>query len=209
MEVLKDYKVREVHKWSDSEKTYLEQICSGKTYKEISILMTDKFAYNFSVQQIKSAMARYNLKTGTTGQFKKGVVSRNKGSKGYMKPNKTSFQKGNIPHNHKPIGSERIGSKDGYTMIKTGEPSKWELKHKFLYERHYGKIEKDSVVIFLDGNKSNFNVSNLKCVTRGQLAILNNNKLIKEDARLTEMGIEVANLILKASEAKRKIKSSL
>ena len=206
MEVLKDYKVREVHKWSDSEKIYLEQICSGKTYKEISILMTDKFAYNFSVQQIKSAMTRYNFRTGTTGRFKKGIVSWNKGSKGYMKPNKTSFQKGRIPHNHKPIGSERTDSKDGYTMIKTGEPSKWELKHKFLYEKHYGKIEKDSVVIFLDGNKNNFDINNLKCISRKQLLVMNRNDLIKENAELTSIGIDVANLIIKAREVKRSTK---
>ena len=206
MEMLKNCKARNPHKWSDTEKMYLEEICSGRTYKEIHILMTEKFTYNFDISQIKSAMKRYKLKTGTTGRFEKGVVSWNKGTKGYMKPNKTSFQKGRTPHNYKPIGSERINSRDGYAMIKVKDPNKWELKHKFIYEKHYGKVKKDSVVIFLDGDKNNFNIDNLKCITRAQLAMLNNNKLINKDARLTEMGIEVAKLMLKTNEAERKMK---
>ena len=60
------------HKWTDEEKEYLASIVKGSTYKEITKQMNDKFEYNFSEEQIKGAMARYKLPTGTGGYFKKG-----------------------------------------------------------------------------------------------------------------------------------------
>ena len=39
--------------------------------------MRDKFDYDFTDHQIKGAMARYNLTTGTMGHFKKGLTSVN------------------------------------------------------------------------------------------------------------------------------------
>ena len=40
------------------------------------------------------------------------------------------------------VGSERVDNREGYIKIKIKEPDKWESKHKFIYESHYGKIEK-------------------------------------------------------------------
>ena len=206
MPVPKGYKFDKIHKWTEEEKSYLKDICFGRSYQEIIGLMSERFDYEFSKTQISSALKRYNLTTGRTGHFEKGFAPWNKGIKGSMKPNKTSFKKGNIPDNHKPIGTERIDNKDGYTKVKVADPDIWEFKHKFIYEKHHGKVEKGSVVIFLDGNKKNFDINNLKCITKRQLLTLNVNNLITEDIELTKMGIEVANLIIKTSEAKKKIK---
>ena len=111
-----------------------------------------------------------------------------------------------MPQNRLPVGSERADNRDGCIRIKTAEPDKWELKHKLIYEKHHGKIKKDSVVIFLDGDKNNFDISNLKCITRNQSLILNRYNLRSESAELTKLGIEVANLIIKTNETKKKIK---
>ena len=46
-------------------------------------------------------MFRNNLTTGTGGYFRKGSIPWNRGIKGYMGANKTSFKKGNIPPNYK------------------------------------------------------------------------------------------------------------
>ena len=204
MPVPKGYKFNKVHKWTEEEKKYLKEICLGRSYREIIDLMNDRFNYEFSQTQISSALKRYGLTTGRTGCFEKGLIPWNKGVKGSMKPNKSSFQKGHIPNNHKPIGSERIDNKDGYTKVKIAEPNIWELKHKVIYEKYHGKVEEGSVVIFLDGNKKNFNIDNLRCVTRSQLLVMNRNNLIKENAELTSIGIDVANLIIKTREVKKK-----
>ena len=184
MPVPKGYKFNKIHKWSNDEREYLKEICHDRSYKEIAISMSDKFNYEFTSQNIKSAVQRYGLSTGRNGYFKKGHISESR----------------------KPIGSERKVNKDGYILVKVAEPNKWELKHKAIYEKHYGKIKKGNVVIFLDGNKSNFDINNLKCITRKQLLVMNRNNLIKEDAELTDTGIGVANLIIKTNEMKKNTK---
>ena len=187
------------HKWTDEEKEYLASIVKGSTYKEITEKMNDKFEYNFSEEQIKSAMARYNLQTGTGGYFKKGSTPWNKGLKGYMGANKTSFKKGTIPPQYRPVGSERI-IRDGYTEIKVKDPNKWELKHRLIYKQHHGDIPKGHNVIFADTDKTNLNIDNLILVSKSEMLILNRNKLIYEDNELTKVGVNIAKVIDKVKK---------
>ena len=103
--------------------------------------------------------------------FKKGHVPWSKGTKGVLKPNKTSFKKGNIPHNTREMYSERL-SKDGYIEIKVGI-NKWVGKHRYIWEQHYKKkVPKGYAVLFLDGDNRNFEIDNLKIISRGALLIL-------------------------------------
>ena len=195
------------HKWTKEEIAYLKEITPGHHYKEILDLMNEKFEYQFGLKQVVGAIKRYNLKTGFTGCFVKGSEPWNKGKRGYMGANKTSFKKGMIPKNHKSIGTERVDNREGYIKIKIKEPNKWELKHKFIYESHYGKIEKGNVVIFLDGNKNNFDINNLACVSRQELLMLNKHRLNSENAEITKVGISLAKLMSKSSEVKKKVKN--
>ena len=190
------------HKWTDKEKEYLASIVKGSTYKEITEKMNDKFEYNFSEEQVKGMMNRNKLTTGTGGYFKKGTTPWNKGLKGYMGANKTSFKKGTIPPNQVPIGTESI-TKGGYIKVKVGEPNKWKLKQRYIYEQHYGEIPKDCNVIFADKNIRNFDINNLILVSKAEMLILNNNKLIFEDKELTKVGVNIAKVIDKAKKRSR------
>lgn len=192
-----------LHIWTNEEKEYLKEITPGNSHSEILELINNKFEYQFSLSQIKGAIKRYKLNTGRTGRFEKGQVSWNKGTKGLTQANKTSFKKGNIPSNYKPVGSERI-TKDGYTEIKVKDPNKWRLKQQVVWEEHNGKIPKGSVIIFADGDKSNICVENLILVTRKQLSMLNRYNLIKQDAELTKTGINIVNIISKINEVKKR-----
>ena len=187
------------HKWTDEEKEYLASIVKGSTYKEITEKMNDKFEYNFSEEQVKGMMYRNKLTTGTGGYFKKGSTPWNKGLKGYMGANKTSFKKGTIPPNQVPIGTESI-TKGGYIKVKVGEPNKWKLKQRYIYEQHYGEIPKDCNVIFADKNIRNFDINNLVLVSKAEMLILNKNKLIFEDKELTKVGVNIAKVIDKAKK---------
>ena len=186
------------HRWTDEEKEYLASIVKGKTYKELLALMNEKFGYEFSSQQIKSALRRYNLKTGNTGQFKKYQEPWNKGLKGYMGANKTSFKKGTIPPNYKPIGTERF-AKDGYIEVKVKNPNVWELKHRYIYKKHHGEIPNGYNVIFADKNISNFDIDNLILVSKAEMLILNKNKLIFEDIDFTKVVVNKAKILDKTS----------
>ena len=187
------------HKWTDEEKEYLASIVKGSTYKEITKQMNDKFEYNFSEEQVKGMMYRNKLATGTGGYFKKGSTPWNKGLKGYMGANKTSFKKGTIPPNQVPIGTESI-TKGGYIKVKVGEPNKWKLKQRYIYEQHHGEIPNNCNVIFADKNIRNFDINNLVLVSKAEMLILNKNKLIFDDKELTKVGVNIAKVIDKAKK---------
>jgi len=194
------------HIWSDEEKKYLSQITPGRHYREIHEMMNDKFEYQFTYSQVITAIKRYNLKTGFSGKFEKGHIPANKGTKGIMKPNKTSFQKGSTPKNHREVGSERI-TINGYTEIKVSEPNKWRLKHRVMYEKYHNvQLNPKQLIIFADKDKSNMSKENLLLVDNSQLLVLNHNKLINEEAELTKVGVNVANLIIKIKESKKRVR---
>ena len=191
------------HRWTKEEKEYLSEITPGRHYKEILEMMNDKFEYQFTYEQVKSAIIRFNLKTGFNGRFEKGHIPANKGTKGIMKPNKTSFKKGNVNWNKKTIGSERVRF-DGYTEIKVAGSKRWRLKHRVMYEKYHNVVlNPKQLVIFADGDKSNITKENLLLLDNKQLLILNQNGLINENRELTKTGLNIANIIIKLNELKR------
>ena len=204
MERLNGSENKVMHKWTKEEKEYLSEITPGRHYKEILEMMNDKFEYQFTFRQVKSAIIRFNLKTGFNGRFEKGHVPAIKGTKGIIKPNKTSFKKGHVNWAKKHIGSERV-SVDGYTEIKVADPDKWRLKHRVMYEKYHNVVlNPKELVIFADGDKSNITKENLLLVDNEQLLILNQNGLINENRELTKTGLNIANIIIKLNELKRK-----
>lgn len=195
------------HKWSDEEKEYLKDIVTGKGYKEIQNLMNEKFEYQFSLGQVKGAINRYKLNTGLTGNFPKGNIPWNKGTKGLQIGGKeTQFKKGNVPINFRPVESERINV-EGYTEVKVNNPNRWRLKHRVLYEEYHDvKLTANDCIIFGDGDRSNLSIDNLILLTKAELLKLNQLKLIKDDADLTKAGVNVAKIILKLGKIKNKNK---
>lgn len=119
--------------------------------------------------------SRLNGRSKTNGRFLKGRIPWNKGLKGWQK-NKPEhlFKKGHLPHTAKPLGVEKI-DKDGFVRVKVSNESgesnrynRWKLKHHVIWEKYHPDIEigKDNRVIFLDGNKRNFDISNLELISR-------------------------------------------
>lgn len=192
-----------IHIWSTDEKEYLKKITPGHHYKEIAELMSKKFDMEFTVSQIKNAIGRYKLNTGFNGQFQKGNIPYNKGVKGVIHEGckKTWFKKGNIPTNHKDVGTERVNVY-GYVEIKVAEPNKWRLKHHVIYEKHNGLIPKGYNVIFGDGDPMNLYIDNLILVSKAQLLKMNQHKLIKNSADITRTGALIADIYLKIGKRK-------
>jgi hypothetical protein len=105
-------------------------------------------------------------------QFKPGHTPHNKGKQMdaeiYEKVAPTMFKKGNKPYNTKPIGAINIrldtqGRPYQYIKIKD---SHWELLQRHVWTKANGEIPRGSVVIFLDGNYLNCELSNLQVITR-------------------------------------------
>ena len=108
--------------------------------------------------------------------FKKGHMPFNKGKKMtpeiYEIASRTFFKKGNIPANHKPIGSERI-TKDGCIEVKTKESGRWERKHRVVWEKENGPIPAGCNIQFKDGNPQNIDITNLYMISRSNQITLN------------------------------------
>lgn len=136
-------------------------------------------------------------------RFKKGMTPWNKGIKTGLKPTK-GFKKGFTPWHTKELYSERL-DKDGYIVIKIAN-HKWKRKHRWIYEQEYGEIPKDSVIIFADGDKYNLKLDNLICVTRNELKILNQCRLISSIPELTKTGLSIAKIKAKLYELRKESK---
>lgn len=180
----------------------------GRYNQELADLFNQKFNTNITSRTIKSYKANNKLNSGLTGKFRKGQTPHNKGKKMpkevYEKVKHTMFAKGNVPPNHRPVGSERI-SKDGYIEVKVAEPNKWRLKQRVVYEETKGKIPEGCPIIFLDGNKRNFDIDNLRCITRSELLYLNCNGLNNSN-EITETGILMARLDRAKNKKKQELK---
>ena len=199
------------HYYSEEEDKFLIDNVKGISLKELRDQFNKKFGYNLSESAIANRKNKLGLSSGIKGgQFQKGSVPFNKGKKqkDYMseeainKTKNTRFQKGNIPHNHRPVGSERT-TVDGYIEVKVAEPNKWKTKAVVIYEEEYGKIPKGHKVIYLDGNRQNLDISNLKVISSAEELIMNSNNLRYDNKELTESGCIVAKII----DRRRKLKN--
>ena len=195
----------DVRRYTPEEKEYMRSIVPGHSHKEIAAIFNARFEPAITASQAASFIKNNKLNTGRTGRFVKGQVSHNKGKKGIsypgMKP--TQFKTGEMPHNHKPVGSETLRS-DGYVWVKVEEPKKWRMKHVLIWEAANGPVPESHAVIFGDGNRQNFSLDNLILISRKQLVMLNKKGLIKTDAELTRTGIIIADLHIKIAERKRR-----
>lgn len=145
-------------------------------------------------------------------RLKPGNIPKNKGKKltDYLSPEKikkiaaTHFKKGAIPKNHRPVGSTRVDSKDGYLLVKVREGIKqWKLKHRLLYEEHFGPIPKGYNVEFKDRNRQNFDPQNLILRTRKQNMLINTiHNYPKEIATLVQLRGALNRQINKKSKAR-------
>lgn len=180
----------------------------GRYNQELADLFNQKFNTNVTSRTIKSYKANNKLNSGLSGKFRKGQTPHNKGKKMpkevYEKVKHTMFANGNVPPNHRPVGSERI-SKDGYIEVKVAEPNKWRLKQRVVYEEAKGKIPEGCTIIFLDGNKRNFDIDNLRCITRSELLYLNCNGLNNSN-EIAETGILMARLDRAKNKKKQELK---
>ena len=99
---------------------------------------------------------------------------------------------GRTPNHALPDGAETITA-DGYVMLKCNGVLKY--KHIILWEQaHEKSVPEGHHIIFGDGNKRNFNIDNLFCVTAVQNAIRTRNKLQGKTPELAAAGVALAKL---------------
>lgn len=173
-------------------------------------LVNTHFGTNLVLKQIKAYKKNHHISSGLDGRFIKGQKAHNKGVKMseevYKKAAGTMFKKGHMPSNHRPVGSERIDNKDGYILIKTKEPRTWKLKHRVIWEQHYGPIPEGKCLIFLNGDKKDVRIENLILIDRKVNTRMNQSGLRFNDPDSTRAAVNVAELMSTVGEVKRRKK---
>lgn len=191
---------------------FLKIYIPGHTEKEIKRAFYVQFRIRLNESQIGNFKVKYGIKSGTHGGcFMKGSEPANKGKKmsseQYAKCKKTMFKKGQMPTNHKEVGTERINV-DGYTEVKIEEPDRWKLKQRVVYEKlHHVKLESNDVIIFLDGNKQNFEADNLLKLTRSELARYCKDHLYSSIQDISRAAAQIAKIKEKMGEIKNEAKT--
>ena len=163
-------------KYTDAERDFIKANCT-LVISELHQQFVERFERrDVSAANLNAFRKRNGWSTGRDGRFKPGHDGYKGGPKG---PNKTSFKKGSVPPNRKPLYSERTDS-DGYIYIKvprqdphTGFPTRYVLKHRWVWEQAGRTIPAGYVLVFVDGDRSNCALDNLELWTRAELAGIN------------------------------------
>jgi hypothetical protein len=131
------------HTYTAAEMAWIKDNCALPR-RELHAAFCIKFdRSDISLDNIKALCTRNGWKTGRTGCFSPGSVPANRGKKMPYNPNsaRTQFKKGQLPHNTKYLGHERV-SRDGYVEISideknphTGYERRYILKHKYVWEK--------------------------------------------------------------------------
>ncbi len=176
---------------------------AGKTAQAFADEMNEKFSLSLTNKQVKNYRRNNRLNSGLTGYFKKGHTPANKGKKfPNMPKNSGQFRKGSKPPNYVPVGTI-AQTTDGYPKIKVADPNVWELLHRKTWIEHHGPIPKGHSIVFLDGDKTNYDITNLACLSKNEVARMNQNHLFTSDADLTKSGIGLTKLTNKIREVEK------
>lgn len=199
------------HNYTPEEREFIERNYLGIKSGDLAQMFNAEFGTDLSRGQIKSYLTNHNLCNGVVCRFSKGHVPANKGKKMsaevYARASATMFKKGHVPVNHKPVGSERIDSKDGYHLVKVAEPNVWRPKHVVLWEKHNGPVPKGHKIVFANQDKNDIRIDNLILVSDAQMAVVNKRRLLHSDRDLTEAAFSLASLLIGISKKSKKNKN--
>lgn len=192
--------------WTEEKRQFIFDNYYHRPYKELTEMFNKEFGLDVTYTAVKCFMKRNGLKNGLDTRFYKGQPSPNKGKKMspevYEKVKHTFFKKGCTPPTRVEVGTE-ILLDDGYIKIKVAEPNVWKQKQRFVWENAYGPVPDNMMLMFLDGDRTNCELSNLKLIRKDARLIMNMNKMNYDNSVLNEASSNLATLIAKQYEAKR------
>ena len=120
----------------------------GITRTELTERFNVKFAANRSLRAIISFCSRHDI-----------LLSRE-----YINDRQSR-------HYSKPIGYEYLSADNGIIKVNVGF-KKYAFKHRLVYEQHHNvKLSKNDVIIFIDGDKTNYDISNLRRLSKSEYGL--------------------------------------
>jgi hypothetical protein len=103
-------------------------------------------------------------------------------------------------HKTVPVGTEIFTRDNGIIFVKKAN-CVYVDKQRLIYEKYYGEeLTSDDYIIFLNGDKNDFRIENLKKVTSREHRNMAGVGLYFKDKDLTETGLQIAKLKIKTKE---------
>lgn len=207
---------------------YVKNNYKGKTTIDFAKELSQKFGLDITDSKLQNLKNRIKIKdkfifepVPNGGCYKKGQEPFNKGLKwdDYMSKEsqigslKTTFKKGNRADNVLDIGDERMryaSHDDGYLCVKMYDGKKnrnWIPKQRVVWEKHYGKVPDRHKVIFLDGDRFNFDINNLALVSNGEELQINKLNLVSGNPELKKTAVLAVKTRFKALKKERNMKN--
>ena len=161
-------------------KFYLLEIASDYTIKELLDIVNNKFNEHYEENELRK------------------YLWRNKIPYKYECENKSHNNAGK----NVAIGTTRI--KDGDRIQIKINNRDWIYKQRYIYEQHYNeKLSDNDFIIFLDGNKNNFDIDNLMKITRYEGAHLGNIYPHSTNKELRQLSVVLAKMIIKTKNKEK------
>jgi len=171
------------HHWTAAEIDYLRVWRTVYTLPELAERFNRHFGLALSISAIERTCARYGIRAGWNGCFQPGEKPWNAGLKGYLaggRSSETRFKTGHQPQAWVPLGTRVKEAKEGYWKIKLADSQGpglsrhgWAFEHRLLWETTHGPQPPGTAIVFIDGDPDHLALDNLACVTRAELARLN------------------------------------
>lgn len=186
-------------------RSFISTNIDGRSTYELTVMINREFGTSYTRDQIRHFTHNNKLRSGYDARYKQGNEPVNKGKpmkNPSAKFDAAKFKNGNIPHNAVPVGTI-VKKDDGYLWIKHADPNRWKQLHRYLWEKEHGPIPKGMVLTFLDGNKENVSLENLRLISKALNARATHFGYRFEDPDLTEAGLKLADLRGKISDKKK------
>lgn len=174
--------------WSADELHWIESHKNMARPKGLALFVATFNRPDVTLGAYANLCKRKGWLTGRDGRFAKGQQPANKGkqqsvymsSASIARTRATRFKQGQLPHNTKHEGHERL-SKDGYVEVSvrevnphTGFERRYVQQHRWLWELENGPVPDGMCLKSVDGTKTNTAPSNWKLIPRSMLPRLNN-----------------------------------
>lgn len=177
--------------WTEEMVDFLKEHYDHYKYSEVAEMLNRKFNIKTTPSSVEKKVHRLGLKKSKEGikrTYNRRAISQ------YW------FQNGNVPPLKKEVGDEV--SYMEYRYVKVAEPNVWKFKHRWVWEQAHGPIPDDHVIIFLDGDKQNCSLDNLKMISRSELGGIS--KLPRTSKEITLTNLTIAKIRMKISELERR-----
>lgn len=143
-------------KYTEEQGRFIRENVKNTKYSDLKDMFNAKFGTDKTKTDMKNYCYRHGLGNGLTNKD-------------------TRFKKGHVSHNTSmgnPVGAEVV-SGNGQLLVKVRNDAKyyrknWKAKKVIVWEQYYGKKPKDMMVLSLDGNEMNFDISNLMLIETGE-----------------------------------------